>query len=222
MPIFSASLSSRLALLDMGFEISDVPPAFGRDARPAGKADLAQRFTHGLAVVAVAGGVDIRFGDGTDIGPAAEKTAEMAFLVAPCCDLDRAMNVRIRIDDAGGFERIDHAERSIEPARIVLAFQMRARQQFRPGLRAGSDDVADAVDFAREVRLGEPLRQPLERAHMRFRERRLVNAGLVGADGAERIEIGKDASTIHAGEIVSHQLACLTSDPLFSGVEQSS
>ena len=71
--------------------------------------------------------------------------------------------------------------------------------------------VADAVDFGREARLGEPLRQPLERAHMRFRERRLVNAGLVGADGAERVEIGKDAGTIHAGEIVSHQLAYLIS-----------
>ena len=109
MPIFSALAFEPLALLDMGFEISDVPPEFGRDARPAGKADLAQRFTHGLAAVAVAGGVDFRFADGTDIGPAAEKTAEMAFLVAPCCDLDCAMNVRIRIDDAGGFERIDHA-----------------------------------------------------------------------------------------------------------------
>ncbi len=80
-----------LALLDMGFEISDVPAAFGRDARPAGKADLAQRFAHGPAAVAVARGVDIGFGEGADIGPAAEETAEMAFLVAPCCDLDRAV-----------------------------------------------------------------------------------------------------------------------------------
>ena len=120
----------------------------------------------------------------------------MAFLVAPGRDFDGAVDVRIAIDDAGGFERIDDAERSIEPARVVLAFEMRARQQFRPGFGAGADDVADAVDLAGKSSLGKPLHQPLQRAQMRFRKGRLVNAGLVGADGAQRVEIGKDAGAI--------------------------
>ena len=122
----------------------------------------------------------------------------MAFLVAPCRDLDGAVDIRIGIDDAGGFERIDDAERSIEPARVVLAFEMRARQQFRPGFRAGAEHVADAVDLGRKACLGKPLRQPLQRAHMRLRESRLVNAGLVGADGTERVEIGKDPGAVDA------------------------
>ena len=56
----------------------------------------------------------------------------MPFLVAPGCNFDRAVCVRIAIDDAGGFERIDHAERPIEPARVVLAFEMRPANSFGP------------------------------------------------------------------------------------------
>ena len=73
----------RPALLDMRLEISDMPPAFGLGARPAGKTGVAQGVPHGPAAAAVARGVDIVFGDAADIGPAAEETAEMAFLVAP-------------------------------------------------------------------------------------------------------------------------------------------
>ena len=114
----------RLALFDMGFEISDMPPAFVPRAGAAGEAGLAQRVTHALAAVAIACRVDIGFGDAADIGPAAEEVSEMPFLIAPGRDFDGAVCIRIAIDDAGGFERIDHAERSIEPARVVLAFQM--------------------------------------------------------------------------------------------------
>ena len=118
----------RLALFDMGFEISDMPPAFATAAGAAGEAGVAQRVTHALAAVAVACRIDIGFGDAADIGTAAEEVPEMPFLVAPGRNFDRAVCRRIAIDDAGGFERIDHAERSIEPARVVLAFQMRACQ----------------------------------------------------------------------------------------------
>ena len=122
-----AAAFERLALFDMGFEISDMPPAFATAAGAAGEAGLAQRVTHAVAA-AVACCVDIGFGDAADIGPAAEEVSEMPFLVAPGRNFDRAACIRIAIDDAGGFERIDHAERSIEPARVVLAFQMRPRQ----------------------------------------------------------------------------------------------
>ena len=53
--------------------------------------------------------------------------------------------------------------------------------------------------------LWKPLRQPLQRAHMRLREGRLVNAGLVGTDATERIEIRKDPSTIEMRAIVRHE-----------------
>ena len=135
--------------------------AFGLRARPAGKARVAQGLAHGPAAVAVARGVDIGLGDAADIGAAAEEAAEMAFLVAPGRDFDGAVDVRIGIDDAGGFERIDDAERPIEPAGVILAFEMRARQQFRSGFRAGAEHVADAVDLGRKAGLGKPLRQPL-------------------------------------------------------------
>ena len=58
---------------------------------------------------------------------------------------------------AGGFERIDDAKRPIEPARVVLAFEMRSGQQFRSGLCAGAEHIADAVDLGGEAGLGKPL-----------------------------------------------------------------
>src|SRR4029077_17519282 len=108
----------------MRLEISDVPSAFNHRARPTSEADLAQGLTHGAIAVAMGCGVDIGFGDRANVVPAAEKAPEMSFLVAPGCDLDSAFGIRIGIEDTGGFERIDDAEGSIEPARIVLAFQM--------------------------------------------------------------------------------------------------
>ena len=128
----------------------------------------------------------------------------MSFLVAPCRDFDGAVDVRIGIDHARGFERIDDAERPIEPAGKILAFEMRARQQLRSGFRAGAEHIADAVDLGGEPCFGKPLRQPLQRAHMRLGESRLVNAGLVGADGAQRIEVGKDPGAIDVRAMVSH------------------
>ena len=43
---------------------------------------------------------------------------------------------------------------------------------------------------------GSRCDQPFQRAHVRLGEGRLVHAGLVGADGTERIEIGKNAGAI--------------------------
>jgi len=45
----------------------------------------------------------------------------MSFLIAPCRDFDGAVDGRIGIDRAGGFERIDDAERAVEPACEILA-----------------------------------------------------------------------------------------------------
>ena len=136
----------RPALLDMRFDISDMPPGFGPGARPAGKTDVAQRLAHGSAAAAVACGVDVRLGYAADVRPAAEEVAEMSFLIAPCRDFNGAVDVRVGIDDAGGFEGIHDAKRPIEPAREILAFEMRPGQQFRSGFCAGAEHIADAVD----------------------------------------------------------------------------
>ena len=185
-----------LALLDMRFQISDVASAFVSCARPAGETGFAQRVAHRFAAGAVARGVDIFFGDAADIGAAAEETAEMAFLVAPGRDFDGAMPRGIGIDDAGSLQRIDDAERAIEPSGVVLAFKMGAGQQFRSRPGAGAQHIADAVDVSRQPGVGQLLRKPVQRADMRLGEGRLVHAGLVGADGAERIEIGENAGAV--------------------------
>ncbi len=72
-----------VALLDMGFEIADVPSALDRDAGAAGKADDVERLTHAAIAVAITRRVDVRLCHSTDERAAAEEGAEMAFLVAP-------------------------------------------------------------------------------------------------------------------------------------------
>jgi hypothetical protein len=85
---------------------------------------------------------------------------------------------------------------------------MRSGQQFWSGLCAHTgevtEDVADAVDRGSEPGLPKPLGKPHQRAHMRLGERRPVNAGLVGADATERIEIGKNPAAIDIA-IVKHE-----------------
>src|SRR5205814_3923385 len=86
-----AAAFERLALFDMGFEISDMAAGFAPRAGAAGQASLTQRLTHALVVVAVARRVDIGFGDAADIRAAAEEVPEMPFLVAPGRNFDRAV-----------------------------------------------------------------------------------------------------------------------------------
>src|SRR5262249_41984244 len=122
----------RLALLDMGFEVADMPPAFGARARPAGKTCVLQYLSHAAVAVAIPRGVDLGFRYTADIRSRAQEMAEMAFLVAPGRDLDGAGNGGIAIQHAGRFERIDNAQGAVEPARIVLALKVRSREQLRP------------------------------------------------------------------------------------------
>ncbi len=49
-----------------------------------------------------------------------------------------------------------------------------------------------------KVSIGQARREPVERAQMRFRECRLVHAGLVGTDRAQRVEIGEHALAVEA------------------------
>ena len=205
-PIARPTLSSRWPLLDMGLEIPNVPSAFGRDAWAVRETGLTQRFAHGPATAAVARGVDIGFGDVADIGAAAEETSEMSFLIAPRRDFNGAFEVRVGIENARGFEGVHDAKRPIEPARVVLAFEMRPGQQPGSGLRTGAQHIADAVDRSGQPGLGQPLHQPLQRAQMRLGEGRLVNSGFVGADATQRSEIRKDPGAIGLKAMVRHDL----------------
>ena len=39
---------------------------------------------------------------------------------------------------------------------------------------------------------------------MRFRKRRLVNAGLVRADGTQRVKVGENTRAVDARELINH------------------
>src|SRR5699024_12269726 len=69
--------------------------------------------------------------------------------------------------------------------------------------------VADAIDRGDKISIGQAGREPAERAQMRLRECRLVHAGLVGTDRAQRIEIGEHRSEEHTSELQSRfDLVC--------------
>ena len=70
----------------------------------------------------------------------------MSFLIAPCRDFDGAVDGRIGIDHARGFERVDDAEWAVEPACEILAFKIRSGEQFWSCLCTAAEHVADAVD----------------------------------------------------------------------------
>src|SRR4051794_4650772 len=130
--------------------------------------------------------------------------SEMALLIAPCRNFNGTLYVRIGIDDAGGLERIHNAERSIEPASKILAFEMRPGQQFWSGRFSGSQDVADAIDLGGEPCLSQPSHKPIKRVHMGLGKGWFVNAGLICADRPERIQIGQHPSTVHL-RAIAHQ-----------------
>lgn len=126
----------------------------------------------------------------------------MAFLVAPGGDLDRAVEGAIGIEHARGLERVDDAERAVEPAGIVLAFEMRTRKQLWAGLGTGADDIADTVDCGGKACLGQSRAKPFQRTHMSVGEGRLVHAALVGAERPQCVEVGKDAGAVGAQVII--------------------
>jgi hypothetical protein len=118
----------------------------------------------------------------------------MAFLVAPGRDVDaHVAHFRVVAERPRRLEPVDDAERAIEPAGVVLAFDMRAGQQARPAGAAVADHGADAVDARVQPGLLEPVAEPMTRLDVLRREGRAVHAGLVGAEGRQRAQVAKDA-----------------------------
>src|SRR5579872_826623 len=131
----------------MGFEISDVAARLGRLALASRKSGGLKGFAQRTMIGAITRGIDVPIAQVADIGPAAEKRSEMPFLVAPRGDFHRAGDIGIGVEHARRFERIDDAKGAIEPAREILALQMRAREQFRASLAAGAEYIADPIDL---------------------------------------------------------------------------
>src|SRR5262249_29384639 len=145
----------RAALLDVRLEIADVAARVDLQPRAAGVTGLRQRLAHRRAAHAVARVVDVGFGDLAEKRAAAEEDAEVALLVAERDDIDAGVAGRLVLaQGARGFERVDHAERTVEPAGVILAFDVRAGENLSPGRARKADHIADAIDLGIEAGLG--------------------------------------------------------------------
>ena len=94
---------------------------------------------------------------------------------------------------------------SSQPAKF-WTLQMRTSQQFRPGLGAPAEYVADAVDLTRETGFRKSLQEPLQRLDVRFGKGRPMHARLVNAHGAKRVQVGQNPRTVGLRVVFSHGL----------------
>src|SRR5262249_60663080 len=105
-----------------------------RNARAARVAGLRQRLAQKRAFGAVARLVDVFFAQHADKRAAAHEVAEVAFLVGERHDVDAKPGAgRLFGERARSFERVDQAERAVEPAGVVLRLDVRAREHFASG-----------------------------------------------------------------------------------------
>ena len=85
-----ATAFERVALLDMRFQISDVPARLGGNARSSCEPHVGECVPHGAAAGAVACGINVGLGHLPDIGARTEEVSKVSFLVAPGGNFDRA------------------------------------------------------------------------------------------------------------------------------------
>src|SRR6185436_14443741 len=155
---------------------------------------LAQR----RAVVLVLRSVDILFGEHAGERLRAEERAEMPLLVGKHNHVDAGIAARF-LKRARGFERVDAAERAVEPAGMVLRFQMRAGENLGAARPALSQNVADTVDRRFESRFGAALGKPCARGDILRREGRAMDAGLVAAEGTQLGKIAEQTVGLDGG-----------------------
>ena len=194
-PMLQPGRFERVALLDMRLEEPGVARRIDLEPRPARIAGAVERRAHRGAVVAVARLVDVRLAEHADKRAAAEERAEMALLVAECRDVDADL-AGLLGQRPRGFERIDDAECAVEPAGMILGFEMRAGEHLAAGRARAAEHIADAVDRRLEAGLRHAFGQPLARHDVFGREGRTMDAGLVGAEGAQRVQIAEHAVRI--------------------------
>src|SRR5205814_10253906 len=117
--------------------------------------------------------VDILFTEQAGERLRAEERAEMSFLVEEHHDVHAGIAARFP-DRARCFERVDAAERAVEPARMVLRFQMRAGEDLAAARLALSQNVPNAVDGGLKSCRRALFGKPRARRDIVGRERRAM------------------------------------------------
>src|SRR5262249_44154892 len=201
-----------IALFDMRFEITDVARWIELIARAAGE----PRFGQGGAqrnAIAVFARVDLALRQRAGERTAAEHVTEMAFLIGPGDRFDpKRRERRVSGESARQFERVDDAERAIEPTAMRLCFAVRADEKAARGMPVAADDIADAVDDRVESRGGELLGEPVARGDVFLRIGRPMHAGLVAAEIGKPLQIGDDPFAIglrHSMRSVARNLSAI-------------
>src|SRR5581483_10683514 len=97
------------------------------EARTSSPGRRLERVTHRRAVVLVLCLVDVGFAEQAGERFRAEERSEVPLLVAEHRDIDADIAACF-LDGTRSFQRVDAAERAIEPARMVLRLEVRARQ----------------------------------------------------------------------------------------------
>ncbi len=192
-----SGLVQRVALLDMRFEIADVLGRRDRLALPPRDARAFERRAQRRTVVLVASAADLVFRGVANEGAAAEKDAEMPFLVRPRRHLDRQIGASpIFTEGAGDFQPVDDAESAVEPARVVLRLAVRTDQQLSAGGCRTPEHVADPIDRRVETGVRETPREPSARLDVLGREGWPMDAGLVSAKFRQPTKVGDKAVAI--------------------------
>src|SRR5262245_23817720 len=108
----------------------------------------------------------------------------MALLVAEDDDIDTQMlRCRVLCNGSSSLQRIDAAERPIEPPCMVLTFKMRSRESLATARTALAQYVGDAIDLGIEPGLTHAAREPFSCSDVRVRQGGTMHTCLVGAEG---------------------------------------
>ena len=196
-----AETQSRLvegvALFDMRFEIADGIRGHDRLALALGKACVCQRLAQRRSIVVVARFVDLFIRDVANEGAASKKGAKVPFLIRPGGDVDRgAGRAWVFAKGARDFEPVHDAKRPIEPARMVLGFGVRAKQELGPGRARAAEHVANSVDRRFEACVRETPGEPAARLDVLRRKRRSMHAALVSAELGQAAEVGEQSGAV--------------------------
>jgi len=123
----------------------------------------------------------------------------MAFLVGPGDAIDaKPGESGVGGEGARQLQRVDDAERAVEPAAPGLRLAVRADQQVPLRDVVAAEDIADPVDLGDQSGLGEFLGEPMARGHVDFRIGRAVDPGVVAAEFGEPPQVGDDAGSVNS------------------------
>ncbi|WP_332308988.1 hypothetical protein [Roseococcus microcysteis] len=178
------------SLLDMHLEEALVAGRVQLRPRQAFKARLAQRLAERLAVVAVLQTVDLAVFQDAEQRAAADEAAVVALLIGEGDDIHRQPG-------AGKRDTRHHTQRAIQPAGLILAFDMAAHQQMRTRPGVAAEDIADAVHAGLQPHLAHAVHQPAAAFHVLGREGGAVHAGLVGPDLPKLVQVLEEPFRVH-------------------------